>query len=210
MPGYIPGHARLPKRPGATPPRLWLEKVGSFSEVDASASFPFFDDKGNAVFSCHPENEREQDSVVDRYVESIAEYGLNADVRGKCFVLESGTTGKQRFPLMCITWGTLMRAAYRAFDEQPQSSEVKSSKIDGLSDVCVLSSRTPRDVVQWVRDFHNSWHFGSSCTFVQLFREVVEIQANWQGSCEIGGQMAGDPVEHRLDTFVRAGFTERV
>jgi hypothetical protein len=94
-------------------------------------------------------------------------------------------------PYECITWGTLMRAAYRAFDEHPTNDEIIASRIAGMDNVTILHSRTPKDVVQWVRDYHNLWHYGSSCTFIQLTRESLEISAAWMAHCETSGTLAG-------------------
>lgn len=139
-------------------------------EVNPSGKIPFYDDAGKRNFIMHADNEREQDSVIDRYVEGIVEYGINGDVRGRCFVLESApsVSGSRQGPLQCITWGTLTRAAYRAFETKGAEPEVVAAKIAGMEDVCILHARTPRDVVLWLRDYHNQWHFGSGMTYIQV------------------------------------------
>ncbi len=77
--------------------------------------------------------------------------------------------------------------------ENPTSLEVVASLVLGMEDVTILSSRTPKDIVQRVRAYHILWHFGSACTFVPLFRETLEIQSAWSAHCELTGTLSGDP-----------------
>ena len=72
-------------------------------------------------FIPHPDNVREQDSVVEAYAERIAVDGIATDCRGKAFAIESSTPNGK--PLKLITWGTLSRGAYLNFAD-PETKDL--------------------------------------------------------------------------------------
>ena len=49
----------------------------------------------------------------------------------------------------------------------------------GLLGAFILSSRTPKDVQQWVKSKHNDFHAGSSTSFLELIDMTQDVEASW-------------------------------
>jgi len=45
--------------------------------------------------------------------------------------------------------------------------------------VYIQPSRTPWDVLRWLKDFHNSFHQGSSETIVEFFEKTERVEAGF-------------------------------
>jgi hypothetical protein len=122
----------------------------------------------------HPENDRLQLSVVEKYAKGLESTGLVAGVRGQLWAVEGAVIdGLQHYDL--ITYGTLTSAMYVAADRSPDNPMVKSSVEAGVEDCIILHSKTPLDVVRWMRDFHNQWHGGQGYTIMQFFKDELNL-----------------------------------
>ena len=156
---------------------------------------PWYDEAGNPNFTCHADNERHHNAVVDDYVEIIAEDGVVQEARGAPFaILNSTPTG---LPYLLITFGTLSRAFYKANKIHADKKSVIASREAGLQNVTVLIGKTPMDAYGWLRDYHNSTVFqsGATTSFAQVLTETPQFAANWEAASVIKGVAKGDVAE---------------
>jgi hypothetical protein len=145
-------------------------------------ALPFFDDKGGRMFAPHSENVREQSFVVEEYTQSILTKGLCPGVGGEPWGLWADSP-----PYPLLTWGTRIRALYRAVEREPDNEYVKLTLKNGLKNLTLLHPRVPRHAREWLRDFHNGFHAGSTTSFLQKLAWLPEVSANWRGHCEAQG-----------------------
>ena len=138
----------------------------TLSQVRDNVTLWFFDHTDRRLLFRHQLNGRQQDAIVDSYAKSIImEQGLVSGVRGAAWTIEQadGT-----FKL--ITFGTLSSAVYQLIEtghrEHPM---VQHALATGIVGSVVLHSKTPIDVIAWLRDYHNTFHCGSSYSFVELY-----------------------------------------
>lgn len=72
-------------------------------------------------------------------------------------------------------------ALYEAHQEMPQNEQVKLTVSSGLRQCRILHQRTPLDVVTFLKDLNNKWHFGSSISFHELVVGVEECDnVSWK------------------------------
>ena len=133
----------------------------------------------------HPINNRSQQQVLRQYVASVKEVGNIPGVRGQPWgVLSDGGDGR---PYLMLTYGTLSAAVYIAASEDPQNPNVQMSIRNGIPGATLLHPRTPRDVLEWLRDWHNSFHSGSAISFIEILDKIIEVKAEWQVHCMKNG-----------------------
>ena len=77
-------------------------------------------------------------------------------------------------PHLMLAYGTLSAAVYLAAAEDAENVNVKESIRNGIPGATLLHPRTPRDVLEWLRDWHNSFHGGSSISFIEILDKIVE------------------------------------
>ena len=115
-----------------------------FSDYDVSHNrihSPWFTN-GKPTFEPHFENHRDQDSVISSYVNKILRFGVVQGVRGEPWGLMTPCP-----PYPMLTWGTLIRATYRAFEQYPTNPQVIATKAAGLSNVTLLHRNLPKDLI---------------------------------------------------------------
>ena len=78
--------------------------------------------------------------------------GVVAGVRGQPWAQVS-KGGQPRYQL--LTYGTLTRAVYAAWEREPQNPDVAETIRAGLKSVTLFSGHTPQDVLEWLIDFRN-------------------------------------------------------
>ena len=71
-----------------------------------------------------------------------------------------------------ITWGTLSTAFYEAHVMAPDNENVVASLAEGLPNAAVYHSRTPADVIRFLRDYHNQFHNGSGYSVIELLQDI--------------------------------------
>ncbi|CAK0790124.1 unnamed protein product [Prorocentrum cordatum] len=156
---------------------------------------PWYDSNGDKTMVPHIQNERKQDQVVQECAEKVAEFGNVPGVRGQpwCTLHTSGG-----FPLQMLTYGTLTQAFYLAadmerkanvFEDEPGPDNdyivnpcIKLSLQKGLPNVTCFNAETPRDVVDWLVNWHNHWHSGSSFTVIQLFDWCKKLNTDFKAT----------------------------
>eukprot|EP00959_Pyramimonas_sp_CCMP1952_P206887 4327370-Pyramimonas_sp.AAC.1 len=109
--------------------------------------------------------------------------GNIAGVRGQPWAVLSpghGKDGEGVPPYRLVSYATLTRAVYRAVSEDPIDANVKETLRQGLENVQVYRASTPRDVVIWLRDFHNEFHSGPGYTVVELLKLADAAELKWK------------------------------
>ena len=81
----------------------------------------------------------------------------------------------------------IRRAIYAAWEREPKNPNVAETIRAGLKSVALFSEHTPRDVLEWLIDFHNSYHSGSTFTLVQHFTLTSKIEAERKVYCAMTG-----------------------
>ena len=82
-----------------------------------------------------------------------------------------------------IPWGALLRAIYLAWKRSPSNANVAHSVRKGLQHAVPFHSSTPRDVLEWLRDYHNKWHKGSATTCLEILTNIGPCDASWRAHC---------------------------
>ena len=144
----------------------------------------YFGQKKEQLLSRHPLNNRFQESVLNAYEQGILEHGIVDGVRGTPW-LQQVKGNHQRFHL--ITNGTVTMALYRAQAKEPENAQVVASVDAGLRGCIILHADMPSDVVVFLRDLHNSWHFGSGTSLVDILSEVSNVEKHWLAYREANG-----------------------
>jgi hypothetical protein len=49
----------------------------------------------------------------------------------------------------------------------------------GLVGCVILKPRTPKDVLRWLKECHNSFHSGSRTNILEVLEEIGRIEASW-------------------------------
>lgn len=164
----------------------WYEVSVPLLPGQQAGSIPWFGPHGDKNCIPHPENIRRHDTVVQEYIESVNEHGVVQDCRGRLYAVQSSVDGAPGtmaggYPLQLITWGTLGRAFYLAVEQDvnQKNEQIQTSLCRGLSSICVLDHRTPPDVYNFLKWYHNQFHEGQGDSFLQLLSDVPEIEAGF-------------------------------
>ncbi len=68
-----------------------------------------------------------------------------------------------------LTYGSVSRAVYQAYEQAPNDANVLSTIRAGLT-LDEYDSRLPDDVAFYLRDFYNAFHQGVQVTFAEVQR----------------------------------------
>eukprot|EP00959_Pyramimonas_sp_CCMP1952_P387427 8119238-Pyramimonas_sp.AAC.1 len=90
-------------------------------------------------------------------------------------------------PALMVTYGALSRAVYKAAKKWPENRMVQVSLTRGLRNATLFDSRTPKDVIRWLRDWHNEFHNGSRFTLLQYWEHLNDMSAEYQACGKTGG-----------------------
>ncbi|CAJ1438320.1 unnamed protein product [Effrenium voratum] len=137
-------------------------------------------------------------------------------------------------PYLAITYGTLpgplavgrwplastlavmltrSQAFYLASKEAPQNPQVKATRKTGLANCRVLSSKTPDDVLVFLRDLNNRFHEGGRISFLEQVEEVQHVEdagALAQLSVTVRLSVSGVLLHLAWTAYMeRRGFTNR-
>jgi len=135
---------------------LMLEECMVRYAVNRDVTLQVWDaDKSQPLLLPHADNVRHQQQVVVEYMNNVLRQGVCQSVRGAAIAV-SGVGGSP--PHRMITWGTLIRAIFLARDKEPDNKKIQHFFDTGIEHCVLLHEKTPRDVIEWLRDFFNSWH----------------------------------------------------
>ena len=87
----------------------------------------------------------------------------------------------QSGPFKAITFGTLSTAVYdaAALADTAENRYIQGTINKELPGCKVLNARTPRRVLQWLRDFHNSFRSGNSSILTKEIQVALDAEAQW-------------------------------
>lgn len=143
---------------------------------EGTTTLPWFTEGGERSVVRHACNNRVQESVVEQYAGGIREKGIVPGVRGEgWFQWSKGRS----LPALAVSFGTLADAAYVAFERWPEDEYVAATKAAGLQGCRMLHERTPRSVITWLVDYHNTFHGGAGYTVLQLLNDAVAAEQAW-------------------------------
>ena len=122
--------------------------------------------------------------MQEAYTNRVIHEGAVSGVRGQPWaqISKGGVP-----PYQLLSYGTLTRAIYAAHDRAPTNINVIETVKVGLQNVTLFSENTPVDVLEWLIDFHNSFHQGSSFTVLQHFDLTIKADAEWKVHCTSKG-----------------------
>ena len=106
----------------------------------------------------HPVNDREQDTVVMDYVESILQYGYLRGVRSHAWAQLSPGDGP---PYKMLSCDKLAKAVKYCYEHHKSNPNVAKTIQQGLPDVEVYVPRMPDDVAKYLVVLNNTFHGGS-------------------------------------------------
>jgi hypothetical protein len=78
-----------------------------------------------------------------------------------------------------LSFGNLSRAIYIAHTEEGDANELVNASITAGLDAMMLDN-PPNDVVDWLRDWHNSFHGGMEVTYLQTLQDFSSMDADWR------------------------------
>jgi len=94
---------------------------------------PYFDKDGQRTVEPHPTNIRPQDSAVQEYVSLLERFGVCSGCRGEPWAVWSGSNMEaKQYPLLMVTWGTLVRSVYIAAERGAGNDMVQATLEMGL------------------------------------------------------------------------------
>ncbi|CAK0895701.1 unnamed protein product, partial [Prorocentrum cordatum] len=133
------------------------------------------DDKGERIAFRHRLNQRVQKVVVLTYARGVLQNGVMAAMRAAPIVI-AGDGGKMEI----IGGGTLVDSIFVAKSMQPENPHVVRALATGIPNCIEFDSRTPDDVITWVKNEHNNWHSGSKYSCLEMYNELETIEAAWK------------------------------
>ena len=171
---------------------LLYEKVIEHWSLPGTAKLNFFDTGGRKLLFRHPINvNRGNAQTITTYKKGLVKYGLQPHCRGKAIAvprpLSSGGASGAGASFWLVGHATLTEALYCAAEEDKETQKIKGSANpqlvasirQGLPDPLVLSPRTPRDVLTWVKETHNEFHKGASQTILEHCEKAIDGQTAW-------------------------------
>ncbi len=132
----------------------------------------------------HPVNlNRGQDGTLQQYKSGVLKYGVLPHCRGCAIAVPRPTSNVDTQHEFQSYWlvghTTLTESVYMAVDEEPSNEQVVASIEQGLPDPLVLSPRTPKDVLLWIKDEHNRWHVGAGMTVLEYMENSQDASSGW-------------------------------
>ncbi len=117
--------------PNAGEGQQLLDLIVEVYAINTRVTVPFFVDGAKNLVP-HECNQRKHDQIMRKYIDSVRTYGILPEVRGRCWAVAPPTFNG---PLRLLTWGTLSRAAYAAFEQDRTNPKVALSMERGIPDV---------------------------------------------------------------------------
>ena len=146
----VPLHIRFNGADGA-------ERVNSCNRMcldpaDSDVTVKWYLENLERAIVRHPLNQRNSESHRKRLVASLLKHGLVYAIRGACWTTWGGT---KLLPLLSFTWGSLIDACYEVMEKHGRHQSAIRIREDGLKHVAIYTYRQPKNVLMWMKNFHN-------------------------------------------------------
>lgn len=189
---------------------LLYQKVLEHWALPKVGRLAFLDSSGRKLLLRHPVNKnRGQQQVLLSYKRGLEKYGLQPHVRGNAIAvprpMSNAGLESDAQSYFLVGHATLTEAVYLAIEDDPrkENAQVQASVKQGLPDPLVLSPRTPRDVLCWVKETHNEFHKGASLTVLEYCDSALSGQAAWQAELRRMEKSARDFPSTGADTYAK-------
>jgi len=165
-----------------------------YEDVPArGTTLPFFDSAGTVLLERHPINDRVQDAIVEHYAAGILSEGLGQNLRGQPHAMRQPNSNKY----WLISNAMLTEAVYLAAARCRSKGDIVNRQLaqtlaDGLQNCKMYRTETPDDVVAWIRDRHNSKHYGSKVSLIEFLKSAVIVEAQFLNHAREKGWTARD------------------
>ena len=140
-------------------------------------------------------NDRDEYDTRKIYTGLLLKHGWLKSVRGAPWgIAEKTKTGdveETRYHL--ISSATLVEAAYAAIELEPSNPQVQQLQAVPVENVVIFNSKTPMDVLEYLKDLANLLNgTGSKTSFIERLRLVPTIESKWLEEKQVNGIKARD------------------
>ena len=166
------------------------ERARSAYVIATNVTCTWFDDGGNRLLQRAADNDRNQESTRQEYVQLILEDGIAHGGRAEAvgipagMVTLSGTNAMHdksgnvmidcEVKFLCAA--TLVESFYMAQSNAPLNPQVKTTTRQGLRGVTLLDPRTPSDIRTYFKEKGDQYNcIGSRSSFLELYALVPTI-----------------------------------
>ncbi len=193
---------------------MMLTKINQVYRVYTRAHINFTNAEGQWQLVPHNMNTRRQDAVVDEYIESILDYGYMPGCRSGPWAQLSERGTPEVGPFRMLTFDKLGSAIKACWERHSDIQNVRATLAAGLPDVDLYSHAMPDDVAEWLINWNNEFHGGSSLSWMQVLGHVVPLESNYKAHAIIQGWVTRggtgeDSDRGRTWTFIKTQGCEK-
>eukprot|EP00959_Pyramimonas_sp_CCMP1952_P470519 9496782-Pyramimonas_sp.AAC.1 len=111
-------------------------------------------------------------------------------------------------PWRLMSYGSLLRAIYKAHELKPEHDNVKATIAAGLVDE--FNPRTPEDVILFIKSFFNGVGGGTGVSFKDKLDMILQVNAHWVAHANKNGiQLSRAGTGANSVAVKRLGWCER-
>ena len=152
-----------------------LKRICNLYQIGENRIVKFFNENGDRLVYRDPINQRKQASVDRALQKSILARGLVPGVAGEAwFAMSPG----EKEPYLAITFGGRSDAVYAlAADKSLKTNPYLTETLrTGILNCRIFTAKMPTWVRKWLRDYHNSFHKGAGYSFLELLKEIPDME----------------------------------
>ena len=148
--------------------------------VSGDVRLPLLDEWGKPTMKRHALNNRNHAAVREGLVKRIQTKGLVEGVRGQAWAV----VGESASEYELISHATLVEALYLAHSRDLHKKNKYVQKSMELGVVAkVFDAKTPSDVLTFLKQLHNEFHFGAQTSHLEMYDLVKDIEKTWREFC---------------------------
>ena len=175
--------------PDTAPGLEMLTRINKCFRKRCSVNSPFKDASGTWLLKAHRVNSRQQQQVVEDYVESICEHGYMPGVRGAAWAQYSPPPQSPQGgslvdvlggpPYLMLTADKITTAIRVAHERYPENKNVIDTMANGI-DLDLYDYMMGDECATWLCDWSNFFHAGSKQSFMQVLEYTPGVQSAWK------------------------------
>ena len=202
---YVSDETKWPtiqSRVGDLPPSELLAFCDLHYKREGPKDVKVITSKGNFALKRHPQNQRGDESSIQRRFHSINSVGVLTDQRGGAFLMQHPDPNKTEEYLV-LHHATLAEGLERAWKEDVNRTNrvVQHSISKGFLGCKIYSRDTPKDVLQFLIDYGNLLNDESTnVTPLQCWRWTAQVEAGFQRQKNIMGWTLSSVGQRLMDT----------